>query len=250
MGLWILQECKRAWEEEGKSFSYDELCSLAENVPPRRFAIDVNDPGFLKPGIIGDPMPERIRGYCAETGQGKPSGAGEVTRCVLESPAAQYARTLDSVELCTGRTVNELHIIGGGSRNDFLNRLTAEAAGRAVLPGPAEATALGNIMTQAMAAGHAGTLQEGRALIRAAFPPFAMSLKRNTPHLGRDRALTHPRNASSAQVFPPRPEARSRFRGCHSGASRARSCSNPGKMKTRNPRTRRKGFHPCLCSDA
>jgi rhamnulokinase len=171
MGLWILQECRRAWEAGGAELSYEELCRLASEAPAGRCAIDPNDPRFLKPAIIGDGMPERIAAYCREIGQDAPSTPGETARGVMESLARLYAHTIALLEECTGKAVDVLHVIGGGSKNDFLNQLTADAVGKPVLAGPAEATALGNILSQAIAAGETGSIREGRARIMRAFSP-------------------------------------------------------------------------------
>ncbi|MBN1836098.1 MAG: rhamnulokinase [Spirochaetales bacterium] len=169
-GLWIVQECKRSWDREGPERSYGELVELAEKAGPASFTIDVNDPRFLKPGLIDDSMPDRIRAYCAETGQRCPAEPGALVRGVLESLAQLYARTIGELEEITARRIRELYIIGGGSRNELLCRLTAQAAGIPTFAGPVEATALGNILVQALSLGRLDSLAAGRAELRRSFP--------------------------------------------------------------------------------
>jgi rhamnulokinase len=166
IGLWIVQECKRSWDRDGPELSYAELTELAEAHGPAGFRIDANDERFLRPGLIADSMPERIRAYCRETGQKPPETPAEMTRGVLESLAELYARTLRELEQVTGRPIRVLHIIGGGSRNTLLCRLSAQATGLPVEVGPAEATAIGSIMLQALALGRLGSIAEGRRLVR------------------------------------------------------------------------------------
>ncbi len=167
-GLWIVQECRRSWEERGESFTYAELAQMAEAHGPARFRIDPNDQRFLKPGTAADSMPERLASYCRERGQDVPDSPAHVVRGVLESLAACYAETIRRLEECSGRQVRALHVIGGGSRNELLCRLTAAAAGCPVYAGPAEATAVGNIMLQAIGMGALGSVEEGRRRIRRA----------------------------------------------------------------------------------
>jgi rhamnulokinase len=161
-----VQECKRSWDRDGPELSYAELTGLAEAHGPANFRIDANDARFLRPGLIEDSMPERIRAYCRETGQKPPETPAEMTRGVLESIAELFARTLREIEQVTGRPIRGLHIIGGGSRNTLLCRLSAQAAGIPVEAGPAEATAIGNILVQSLALGKLGSIAEGRRLIR------------------------------------------------------------------------------------
>ena len=169
VGLWIVQECRRQWESDGKKYTYDELTSLAEDSGPARFRMDPNDPRFLKPNLLEDSMPLRIRRYCEQTGQPIPRAPGEVVRGILESLAACYAENLKMAMDVTGRDVSEIFIIGGGSRNTLLCRLTADATGKPVYSGPAEATALGNILLQAIACGDIESIATGRRIVREAF---------------------------------------------------------------------------------
>jgi rhamnulokinase len=165
MGLWILQECRRAWSLD-RAWSYAELAAAAEGAPPFRGFIDPDRPEFLHPGD----MSAAVEGFLRATGQPVPGDAGGVTRCILESLALSYRHALESLRKATGRAIRRLHVIGGGSQNDLLCRFTANAAGIPVLAGPAEATAMGNLLVQAMASGAIGCLRELRAVVRASFP--------------------------------------------------------------------------------
>jgi rhamnulokinase len=115
-------------------------------------------------------MPARLRSFCRETGQRVPESTGAVVRCALESLALEFRWTAERLEELTGLHLPLIHVVGGGSRNSLLNQWTADATGRTVLAGPVEATALGNVLVQAIAGGHLPSLSEGRALIRSSFP--------------------------------------------------------------------------------
>ncbi len=162
-GLWLLQECKRSWEAEGKNFSYDELTKLAGEARPKVALIDPD--AFLHTGN----MPQRIADWCKEHGQAVPETTGEFCRVILESLAERYRQVLENLESLTGRRINVIHIVGGGSRNMLLNKLVAEATGRRVIAGPVEATAAGNILVQAIGSGAIKDLDEARAVVRASF---------------------------------------------------------------------------------
>jgi len=165
MGLWLLQECRRAWARAGHDRSYAELVELAGRAPRGGALVDPDHPDLLAPGD----MPRRIRGLCERTGQDPPEEAGPIVRCVLESLACKYRVVLESAERVSGRHTDIVHVVGGGSRNELLCQLTAETAARPVLAGPAEATALGNVMVQAHAAGLVGSLVEIRRMVRDSF---------------------------------------------------------------------------------
>jgi rhamnulokinase len=166
IGMWILQECKRDWARQGRDYEYADLVAQAAAAPARRTFIHPNDARFLAAGN----MPEKVRGYCAETGQPVPDSPGEIVRCVLDSLALLYATFLDELEGVTGQPIGVLHIVGGGSRNELLNQSTADASGRRVVAGPVEATAIGNLLAQAVALGLAADLGEIRAIVRGSFP--------------------------------------------------------------------------------
>jgi rhamnulokinase len=165
MGLWILQQSRSTWAAEGKSFDYATLNELAREAPAFVTLIDPDDPSFFPPGD----MPARIAAFCAHTGQMPPEGVSAVVRCILESLALKYRYTLDLlVEVC-GQGVDVLHIIGGGSQNDLLCQMTADATGKLVVAGPVEATALGNALVQWITLGEIGSLTEGRLIVRNSF---------------------------------------------------------------------------------
>jgi rhamnulokinase len=162
MGLWLLQECRRSWQREGHDVSYEQLVAQATSAPPFRFLIDPDDPSFLVPGD----MPGRIAAWCKSTGQGEPAGMAEMTRCILESLALKYRWAIERMEALTGHPVDVIHVVGGGARSATLCQFTADATRRSVIAGPVEATALGNVMVQAAARGHVGSLAEIREVVR------------------------------------------------------------------------------------
>lgn len=159
-GLWLVQECRRAWALEGTAYNYDELARLAAEAPP--FTAIINPDDYLEPGNL----PARIAERCRATGQTPPETPGQFSRTILESLALRYRQVLDSLETLLGRRLRVIHIVGGGSRNAVLNQFVADATGRTVAAGPAEATAIGNIVIQAMGAGALASLDEARALVR------------------------------------------------------------------------------------
>ena len=166
-GLWLIHECRRVWAQEGSEHSFDQLVALAKDAPALQSFIDPNDPAFSDPGD----MPARVRAFCAHTGQPEPADPGAVVRCILESLALKHAQTIDLLASVTGSAPREIHIVGGGARNELLCRWTADAAGLTVLAGPEEATLLGNLVVQAMALGEISSLAEAREVIRASVVP-------------------------------------------------------------------------------
>jgi sugar (pentulose or hexulose) kinase len=162
VGLWLLQECRREWARKGMEYSYDELTRLAASAPPLKFFINPSDPVFLAPGD----MAVRIREYCRVTGQPVPEEHAEIIRCILESLSLEYRHVIEQISNLSGFSLPVIHIIGGGARNELLDQFTANATGKKVIAGPVEATALGNILVQSIAAGHVTSLADGRALIR------------------------------------------------------------------------------------
>jgi rhamnulokinase len=164
MGLWLLQESLRTWAAAGLSADLADLLGAAARVPAFTAVVDPDDSRFLPPGD----MPARIGQVCAETGQARPLGQAETVRCILDSLALAYRRTMRRVAELSGRDVDVVHLVGGGARNTLLCQLTADACGLPVVAGPVEAAALGNVLVQARAAGAVtGGLAELRALLRA-----------------------------------------------------------------------------------
>jgi rhamnulokinase len=164
-GMWLLEECRRSWHIEGRDYEMPELLKLASSAKSFATLIDPNDPLFAPPGG----MPERIHAYCVERGLTPPESDGEYAICILNSLAHAYKKTIDEISAVTGRTINLIHILGGGSQNDLLNQLTADICGVTVKTGPVEATLFGNIAVQAISAGVVANLTEARALIGKSF---------------------------------------------------------------------------------
>jgi rhamnulokinase len=167
MGLWMLQACKNCWSTHAGD--YRELVELAEQEPAFAHLVDPDDESFLRP----TDMSVAIGDFCKKTHQPAPETPGAHIRCVLESLALKYAVVLRRLERLCGRQIEQIRVIGGGSKNRLLNQFTADATGRRVLAGPAEATALGNIAMQILATGEASSLQEVRALVERSFPTEA-----------------------------------------------------------------------------
>jgi rhamnulokinase len=166
VGLWIVQECRREWAKEGQEYTYDQLMTMAEEAEPLRSLLNPAEARFLEP----NDMPQNIINYCRETNQAAPRTRGEIIRCVLESLALIYCQTLQEVATVTGHKAKRVHIVGGGSRNQLLNQLTANATQLTVLAGPPEATAIGNILIQAVALGQMDSLVDLRRVVRRSFP--------------------------------------------------------------------------------
>ncbi|TFE28555.1 rhamnulokinase [Cohnella luojiensis] len=166
MGLWLLQECKREWDEQGKEISFPELVRLAEQAAPFRSLVHPDDPRFFSPGGMAD----KIRGFCEETNQPIPQSEGEIVRCILESLALRYRQALEQAEQLTARHYGGLHMVGGGIQNQLLCRFTANALGKPVWAGPIEASAIGNMLMQLVALGDCKDLREARNLVAASFP--------------------------------------------------------------------------------
>lgn len=165
MGLWLVQECKRTWARQGEELSYDEITRLASEAKPFLAVIDPDHHSFLHAGD----MPERIRKYCADTHQLVPQTKGEVVRVALESVALRYRWTLERLEELTGKKFAPIHIIGGGTKNRLLNQFAADATNRVVVTGPVEATAIGNVLMQAIGLGHLSSLADAREVVRVSF---------------------------------------------------------------------------------
>jgi rhamnulokinase len=163
-GLWLLSECQRTWAEDGYRPEIGDLLDAAAALPPGGPRINPDDPAFIAP----DNMPDRIRAAVRNTGAVLPDGPAAIVRCILDSLAAGYARTIADAERLAGVTADAVHIVGGGSQNKLLCQLTAQATGKPVIAGPVEATALGNVLVQARGAGAVtGGLDALRKLVRA-----------------------------------------------------------------------------------
>ncbi|PJF41711.1 MAG: rhamnulokinase [Chloroflexi bacterium] len=163
MGLWLDQQCRATWKAAGNDYTFDELTALAAEAESFRSLIDPDDLSFLPPGD----MPARIREYCQHTGQPLPESVGQIMRTIYESLAFKYRVVLDDLIDLTGKTVERLHIIGGGSQNKLLCQMTADAIGRQVVAGPVEATALGNGIVQLITLGELDNIAQARDILRA-----------------------------------------------------------------------------------
>ena len=166
MGLWLIQETRRALWPSGAAPSYEELAELAESAPAFTAFIDPDDERFLRPGDL----PARVRAFCRETGQREPGDTGTLMRVLLESLALRYAIVVDELAAASGHPVRAIHVVGGGSNHRLLCRLTAGATGLPVRAGPVEATAIGNLAVQAIAAGELASVAEARQLVARSFP--------------------------------------------------------------------------------
>lgn len=162
IGLWLIQESRRHWNRHGSDYSYADLEKLALAAEPFKCFIDPDAPEFVPHGNI----PERVREYCRKTGQPVPESVGEVMRCIYESLAMKYRLTLDNLEDCTGKTYPAIHVIGGGTKDTLLCKMTACSCGRDVVAGPIEATVLGNICVQLLACGAIENVSQARKIVR------------------------------------------------------------------------------------
>ncbi len=160
-GLWLLQQSRAVWAKRGTTYDYADLVDMAREAPAFETVIDVRDPLFLNP----DDMLDAIAAHCKNTGQRPPEGAGPTARAILEGLALRYAVTLDELERLTGRRIGRVHMVGGGIRNELLCQLASDAMDRPVIAGPIEATAIGNLVTQAIATGLLADRTAARRLI-------------------------------------------------------------------------------------
>jgi rhamnulokinase len=165
MGLWLLQSCQRVWESSGLHHTYPQLMQMASEAEAFRSIIDPDADEFMKPGD----MPERIRSFCRRTSQPVPGNEAETVRAILDSLALRYRFVLGQLETLIGERLDPIHIVGGGSKNELMCQLATNTTGRTVVAGPAEATAIGNILAQAMALGHISSIAEARAVVRKSF---------------------------------------------------------------------------------
>jgi rhamnulokinase len=165
-GLWLVQECRRVWKDAGKNHSWDELTQAAAVSKPLVALIDTGDASFHAP----KDMPGAIRTFCSKSGQTSPDSPGAIIRCALESLALTYRRTLEALEELVGGRIETIHVVGGGTQNRQLCQMTADACNRRVVAGPVEATAIGNVMMQAIAAGEVSSIAQAREIVRQSFP--------------------------------------------------------------------------------
>jgi rhamnulokinase len=164
-GMWLVEECRRQWQTDNK-LTYEQLIREAEQCAPFRSLLNVDDPEFHNP----QNMPSSIQQFCRKTGQPAPETPGQFIRCILESLALRYRQVLGDIQQLTGKTLEILHVVGGGCQNSLLNQYTADACGMPVFAGPVEATAIGNILIQAIAAKQLDSIEQGRAMVTRSFP--------------------------------------------------------------------------------
>ena len=165
VGLWLIQESRRYWIKPGKKFEFAELEKMAAMSAPFVSLINPDDARFLSP----DDMPKKIAEFCTETGQPVPADIGACVRCIYESLALFYRQTLRKLERLTGKKIERLHIVGGGSQAELLNQFSANALKIPVITGPTECAALGNILVQAIALGHLESHAAAREVVRNSF---------------------------------------------------------------------------------
>ncbi len=166
MGLWLLQQCRKSWANSGRQYDYDELSRLAKESEPFRSIINPDHEGFLNPMD----MPAAINQYCKENSQPVPQTVGQYVRLIFESLAFKYRWIIERLNNVLNNPVEVIHIVGGGSQNAMINQFTANATGLTVKAGPVEATAIGNIMMQAIAGGVISSVEEGRKMVSGSFP--------------------------------------------------------------------------------
>jgi rhamnulokinase len=196
MGLWLLQQCRRQWRAAGISCDYDELQRLACAAPAEVPLFDPDLPSLLRAGDVS----ARIAAACTATGQAPPAVPGELTRSILVSLACKYRLVLEQLQLVSGRHVEVVHVVGGGTRNALLCQLTADLLELPVLAGPEEGTALGNVLIQARGLGELATLTELRELIRGSF-----QLTRYEPSGRQPTSETFDRFLAVTGLAAPRP---------------------------------------------
>jgi rhamnulokinase len=162
MGLWLVQQCKRAFDAQGAAYDYSALAKMAAGSPALRSLVDPDDSRFLNP----PDMPKAIQAFCGETGQPIPKTEGELIRCAYESLAIKYREVLGWMEELAGNRIEVIHVVGGGSKSKLLNQFTADACQRPVIAGPVEATAMGNLLVQVRSNGELSSLAEIREVVR------------------------------------------------------------------------------------
>ena len=165
MGLWLIQQSRRHWNRTGAGYTYDQLEQLARECPPFQSLIDVDDPVFFPPGDI----PVRVQEFCRKTGQPVPETVGQIMRCLYDSIALKYRWSLDTLRSLTGRAYTAIHMVGGGIKDELLSQLAADVCGVKVIAGPVEATVIGNIAVQLIAAGAIPDIRAAREIIGRSF---------------------------------------------------------------------------------
>jgi rhamnulokinase len=166
MGLWLVQECRRTWAGAGRELSYEEMTARAKAATPFAALVDPDDVTFLARGN----MPARLAAFCARTAQTPPADEGAMIRCCLESLSLKYRWTIDRLESILRTTITTIHVVGGGAKNALLCQFTADACNRRVQAGPVEATAIGNILMQAIGRGRLTSIAELRTVVAQSFP--------------------------------------------------------------------------------
>ena len=169
MGLWVVDQCRAAWRANGRDYSFAQLQAMVQSADPFKTFIDPDDSAFLPPGD----MPARVIAYCRQTAQPPPQNDAELMAAVYASLAYKYRYVLEQLMDVSGQPVDQLHIIGGGSQNALLNQMTANATGRPVIAGPAEATATGNAIVQLIAIGELADIAQARAMLSESMPTTA-----------------------------------------------------------------------------
>ncbi len=165
MGLWLVQECRRTWQKAGKEYGYEELTRMAASSTPFQSLVNPDDMTFMLPPS----MPDALADFCKKTNQQVPQDPGTYVRCCLESLALRYRWVVEKLEKLLGKKMEAIHVVGGGCQNTLLCQLTADACNLPVYAGPVEATAIGNVLIQAIALGLLGSLEEGREVVRQSF---------------------------------------------------------------------------------
>jgi len=163
--MWLLQQCKLEWDSAGKALDYGEIAKLAESTPANQSFIYPDDARFFSPKS----MIQEIQGFCRETKQPIPQSIGEIARCIFQSLACRYREVLEMISELTKITPQQLHVVGGGSKNKLLNQMVADATQMEVIAGPVEATAIGNVLMQARGAGLVANLHELREIVANSF---------------------------------------------------------------------------------
>ena len=194
MGLWLVQECRREWMRQGDELSFDALTEAAAKSEAFLSVIDPDDVEFLHPGD----MPSRIQKFCQDTDQPMPQTKGQILRVALESIALKYRFVLERLEELSGKHLDPLHIIGGGTQNRLLNQFTADATKRTVVTGPVEATAIGNVLMQAIGLKYLGSLSDAREVVRSSFDVEEYHPK---PDSGWDKAYAKLLNMMHGEGF-------------------------------------------------